>query len=226
MQKFDFGFTELKNKQREIRGDFPRNFGLRIHRMISWIGRAEVAAEDPDAAFIFLWIAFNAAYADARDLENASSCGEHGRFSEFFDKIIEDDFDHRIYRAVWDRFKGPIRGFVGSPYVFSPFWKFQHGAGCEDWQSRFSNAERHFEAALHDGDTVMVLSHLFDRFNMLRNQMMHGGATFGSSVNRDQLQHGTEILGCLVPEMARIMIAHPTTDWGRPFFPVVEISDE
>ena len=34
--------------------------GLRAHRSISWIGRAE-AAED-DARLIFLWIAFNAAH--------------------------------------------------------------------------------------------------------------------------------------------------------------------
>ena len=36
--------------------------GLRAHRSISWIGRAE-AAEDDDALLIFLWIAFNAAHA-------------------------------------------------------------------------------------------------------------------------------------------------------------------
>ena len=37
--------------------------GLRVHRAISWIGRAEVCGTDADAKFIFLWIAFNAAYA-------------------------------------------------------------------------------------------------------------------------------------------------------------------
>ncbi len=53
----DFRFSELKARQRDIRTGFPQDFGLRIHRMISWIGRAESEMEDPAAAFIFLWIA-------------------------------------------------------------------------------------------------------------------------------------------------------------------------
>ena len=54
----------LKTKQRAIRDGFPEIMGLRAHRSISWIGRAESCGEDNDARFIFLWIAFNAAYAD------------------------------------------------------------------------------------------------------------------------------------------------------------------
>lgn len=52
----------LKTRQRAIRSGFPETMGLRAHRAISWIGRAEACGEDDDARFIFLWIAFNAAY--------------------------------------------------------------------------------------------------------------------------------------------------------------------
>ena len=34
-------FSVLKAKQRQIRSDFPEAVGLRIHRAISWLGRAE-----------------------------------------------------------------------------------------------------------------------------------------------------------------------------------------
>ncbi|TJV93347.1 MAG: hypothetical protein E5X52_31940 [Mesorhizobium sp.] len=61
-------FEALKEKQRQLRAGFPENFGLRVHRSISWIGRAEAEVNDPAAAFLFLWIAFNAAYADERDV--------------------------------------------------------------------------------------------------------------------------------------------------------------
>ena len=57
-------FATLKEKQRAIRGGFPETMSLRVHRAISWIGRAEACGDDNDARFIFLWIAFNAAYAD------------------------------------------------------------------------------------------------------------------------------------------------------------------
>ena len=64
----------LKTKQRAIRAGFPETMGLRAHRAISWIGRAEACGGDDDARFIFLWIAFNAAYAD----ENGSAKVSHG----------------------------------------------------------------------------------------------------------------------------------------------------
>ena len=37
---------------------------LRIRRALSWIERGEREQDDPDAAFIFYWIAFNALYAE------------------------------------------------------------------------------------------------------------------------------------------------------------------
>ena len=34
----------------------------RLHRALSWLGRAEHEKDDDDARFLFLWVAFNAAY--------------------------------------------------------------------------------------------------------------------------------------------------------------------
>jgi len=66
-----FDHAALKAKQRAIRSGFPETMGLRAHRAISWIGRAEACGADDDARFIFLWIAFNAAYADERETPRA-----------------------------------------------------------------------------------------------------------------------------------------------------------
>jgi hypothetical protein len=52
-----------KARQRELRHTFPESLGLRVHRALSWLNRAEQEPDDHDARFIFLWIAFNAAYA-------------------------------------------------------------------------------------------------------------------------------------------------------------------
>lgn len=59
---------ELKSTQRALRATFPPDMALRVHRAISWIGRAEHEIEDPDARFVFLWTAFNAG-ADGRSHE-------------------------------------------------------------------------------------------------------------------------------------------------------------
>ena len=46
-------FLDLKAKQREIRSEFPESLGLRVHRCLSWLNRAEQASGDDDASFFF-----------------------------------------------------------------------------------------------------------------------------------------------------------------------------
>src|SRR6056297_4247862 len=98
----------LKAKQRTIRADFPETMGLRSHRAISWVGRAEACGEDDDARFIFLWIAFNAAYADEQEFQ-AVAPGERAACVEYFGRLVALDRDQRIYKALWQRFSGPVR---------------------------------------------------------------------------------------------------------------------
>lgn len=42
-------------------------------------------------------------------------------------------------------------------------------------------------------------------------------------MNRDQLRDGSEILSYLLPIMVDIMMDNPQEDWGRPFYPVVDL---
>ncbi len=214
-------FADLKEKQRTIRDRFPETMGLRVHRAISWIGRAEASEGDDDARFIFLWIAFNAAYADAQEFQTASQ-SERAAFVEFFGRLTALDRDRRIYRAIWQRFSGPVRLLLENHYVFNPFWQHHNGIeGCEDWEDRFNASSRSFMKAFQGGDIVQVLRFVFDRLYVLRNQLVHGGATWSSGVNRAQVRDGAAILGFLLPVFVDIMMDHPGHDWGRPFYPVV-----
>ncbi len=40
-------FESLKTKQRRLRGGFSEAVGLRVHRAISWFGRAMAETDDP-----------------------------------------------------------------------------------------------------------------------------------------------------------------------------------
>lgn len=209
--------SRLKIRQRSLREGFSPDFGLRIHRAISWIGRAEQAGDDPDAAFVFYWIAFNAAYAQERD-----AVAERDAFRGFFTQLSRLDAAHRIHTEVWTAFSGPIRLFLENRFVFAPFWQHQNGVeGNADWEARFNAAKTRFHAALGQRDAVLILSMLFDRLYVLRNQIVHGGATWNSSANRDQLRDGTRILATLLPAIVDLMMDHPAEDWGRPWYPVV-----
>ena len=212
----------LKEKQRSLRDGFPETMSLRVHRSISWIGRAESASDDNDAKFIFLWIAFNAAYADEMEFQ-AIAPDQRSSFQGYFGRLVELDTGRRIYKAIWDRFSGPIRVLMENRYVFNPFWQHQNGiAGYDDWEDRFQAAGRTFSQAFKNGDTARVLSFVFDRLYVLRNQLVHGGSTWNSSINRAQVRDGAAILEFLMPVFVDIMMDNPAKDWGQPFYPVVD----
>jgi hypothetical protein len=213
-------FDLLKAKQRTLRENFPDPLALRVHRAISWLGRSEAEPDDADVRFILLWISFNSAYTAHIETEGGS---ERGRFKAYFDTLVTLDGGHRIYNAVWDRFSQEIRLLLDNRYVFAPFWSHLNGEeGNSDWEERLAKSKRSIAAALSDRDTPRILATVFDRLYVLRNQMVHGGATWNSTVNRNQVRDGAAVLGCLLPVFIDIMMDHPTRDWGQPYYPVVE----
>ena len=104
MDKFD----TLKSKQRHLRDGFPKTMGLRLHRAISWIGKADQTKSDPDAAFLSCWIAFNAAYADETNLATDTPLGERSQFVEFLTRLVKLDLQGQLHDALWRKFRGPV----------------------------------------------------------------------------------------------------------------------
>jgi hypothetical protein len=86
----------------------------------------------------------------------------------------------------------------------------------------FDGAKRAAHAALAAGNTPVVLSILFDRLYVLRNQLLHGGATWNSAANRAQVRDGAALLGHLLPLFIDLMMDNPGEDWAMPLYPVIE----
>ena len=94
-----------------------------------------------------------------------------------------------LYDLVWEEFSGSVRLLLKNHYVFQPFWDYHNNLIDEqDWQRRFQRAGKAVDHALAKHDTSTLLSVILSRMYTLRNQLMHGGATWNSSVNRDQLR--------------------------------------
>ena len=87
---------------------------------------------------------------------------------------------------------------------------------------RFRKQKHAAHWALGHKETASVLQIVLGRLYTLRNQMMHGGATWNSSVNRDQVRDASQIMGRIVPAVIHIMMEHPDTLWGDACYPVVE----
>jgi hypothetical protein len=212
----------LKDKQRRLRDGFPEPLNLRVHRALSWLGRAEGEAADGDVRFILLWIGFNAAYAG--DVARVAGDGERDAFRGFFESLLGFDGTKRIYNMVWQRFPHEIRMLLDNPYIYAPFWAHHNGLpGNDDWRERLDKSRTRIGFALRQQDTATILSILFDRLYVLRNQLVHGGATWNSDVNRGQVRDGAAVLGCLLPIFIDLMMDAPGHAWPMPHYPPVRM---
>lgn len=214
-----FNYASLKARQRQERDDWSSNLGLRVHRALSWLNRAE-RCEDDDGRFIFLWIAFNAAYAN--EIYDQERSPEQKVFHRFLKKLVDLDKGDVLYELIWNEFSGSIRVLLDNKYVYQPFWDFHNGLIEEDkWERKFEGAKSAANRALADHHTTTVLSIVLSRMYTLRNQLVHGGATWNGAVNRDQLRDCSAFLGKLVPFVVILMMDNPNTLWGTPCYPVV-----
>ncbi len=213
-------FSELKAKHRFVRDEIHEHLNIRTHRALSWLQRAELAREsddDPDSAFIFYWIAFNSIYAAERIYRSGVS--EKDVFSDFFRDVVELDDDRSVYNAIWKEFSDSIRLLINNKYVFQPFWESMNHSD-NHWEAKFEESKKQFLFAFRRQDTIMILCILFGRLYVLRNQLVHGGATWKSGKNRSQVRDGTNIMAFLVPIFIDLMISHPYIKWPKPFYPV------
>ncbi len=212
-------YQPLKEKQRLIRDSFPENLALRVHRALSWLNKSE-QCDDLDSQFIFLWVSFNAAYA--QDTE-CLTLNETQSFTQFLEKLNLLDQQKRIYNLLWNEFPNSIRVLLDNKFVFQPFWSFHNGHITEqEFKDKLSEAKKFANFALANNETAKLTSIVLQRLYTLRNQLMHGGATWNSSANREQLKDAVQFLSQLVPYIIDIMMDNPKELWGDAYYPLID----
>ena len=215
-----FSHADLRARAQQIEKDYPGKLGLRVHRAVSWLERANLCDDDDDARFVFLWISLNSAYADEIQRSRGT---EQSVLDQFLNRLVSLDRENLLYDLVWTKFTGPVRLLLDNQFVFQPFWDYRNGRISERrWKRSFRGAKRRAMRALGDtNQTATVLAIVLARLYTLRNQLMHGGATWQGSVNRDQIRDGTAILNDLVPLVIHLLMDNPDEDWGDPCYPVI-----
>lgn len=188
---------------------FPDSLRLRLRRAISWIDRAERCDDgDKDARFIFLWISLNSAYAtedrDAAEMELLQG---------FLELIV--DLDREALYSLVRRNYAAIELLLDNQYIFGRYWD------DPNWMRAFRSEKKKALRDLNDGATADVLAIVLRRLYTLRNQLLHGGATWQGSMNRRQVDDGAAMLGALVPRFVLLMMNHPHLhrQWGTPPYP-------
>ena len=117
-----YSYSELKNRHREERDGYPQILALRGHRALSWLDCSE-RTKDLDGKFVFLWIAFNAAYA--AEQQGDVNEYESKRFNRFLSQVVAKDKKARMATISWKRYPGAVRLLLDNPYALKPFWDHQ-----------------------------------------------------------------------------------------------------
>lgn len=196
-------------------------FNLRIHRGLSWLKKAKQLDQELDLQFIALWVSFNAIYA--QDLLMSQ---DKQSLRQFLHLICQKDQEDKIYNILWEKYSQPIRLLLDNQYIYQGFWDYQNQKiSLDACKTGLLEEKQKVLHALGQKDSVDILMVLFNRLYTLRNQIVHGGATYNSSVNRPQLKDACRILDALLPVFILVLLenAH-SLDLGKPFYPVVQVS--
>ncbi|MGN0902939.1 MAG: hypothetical protein ACI4M9_06615, partial [Succinivibrio sp.] len=150
--------------------------------------------------------------------------GDREGIREFLNHISRLDTENSMYSLIWDVFSGPIRNLLDNIYTFQPFWAYYNGdSNFSDWEERFDKSIKSSKNALANQDIQTILFVIFDRIYTLRNQLIHGGATCGSYVNREQVKETCTILSELIPVICTIMMKnHDQTEFGTPYYQYIK----
>ena len=123
----------LKSRHRQIRDGQSEALRLRIHRALSWLLRAEREQDDPDARFVFLWVALNAAYAQEFGHEKRERDMARG----FINRVLAIDHDGRLHSILFSQYSGSIRTLIENKFVFEPFWQaLRDHDGSGQWERK------------------------------------------------------------------------------------------
>lgn len=225
---------ELKKQFKEKNNELPKAVQHRIYRTVSWLNSAEKlkssimrsakptkdkTADTLDNQFINLWIAFNAIYARQGFHEDKE------RFKDFISIMVKKEGE-KLDKILWELFSDHIRAFLKNHYAFRLFWDFHNGESDQDesyWRMRFEDENLRAQQCLTNKNSEQLLLILFERIYTLRNQIFHGGSSFGGHLNREQLRQAANLLSHLVPVFALVVLNNPEDPiWGNPFYPVIE----
>ncbi|MEY2970250.1 MAG: hypothetical protein RLZZ599_623, partial [Bacteroidota bacterium] len=132
------------------------------------------------------------------------------------------DSKDRIYELFWNKYPGVIRILLDNQFIYYNYWQHLRGLR-KDWKTDFERENQKAFRLLQDPNrSVELISIVMNRLYVMRNQLMHGGATYQSSVNRDQIRDCANFMSQLLPIIIELMIENSEEAWGEIYFPVVD----
>lgn len=195
-------------------------FILRIQRGLSWLKKANDLQDDLDLQFISLWVCVNAIYAQDVQLTEKKPY-----FLQFIDSIFNNDIHGKIHGLLWGKLQLPIQHLLNNPYIYQGYWDYQNqNMSALACQTGLAQEKQNITIALENKASATILQILFSRLYTLRKQLLNGGATYHSAINRKQLKDGCRVLSTLLPVFILLLLENvQAMDLKKPFYPSVQV---
>ena len=207
-----------------------KSLAMRIKRAISWLEKAGQKTMDTDMRVIALWISFNALYGEDKYKDakyRDSEVRESDVQADFLKKVSDLDSD-RIHQAIKDNCKKQYISMMKNQYVCRQYWNKVRGRLSKisikrseerrvehnlkkDWKIWRRDEGKKARGFIDEGEYEGMnqydhLHELFERIYELRNQVIHGNATWREDINRKQVKSGCKVLDVLIPVFIDIIL--------------------
>lgn len=194
--------------------EHPTN--VRFHRACSWLSQAEQATEasDLDLALLCRWVAFNALYGQW-DQQAREPVADRVCWECFVDRMLGLDQERLIVDTLMDN-KPLVMSIFDDAYLSRHFWQEpSNQRASQSRKTRYSAQTWYVEA-----NWTLILDRLLERIYLLRCQLVHGAATYNSSLNRTAARRCSQMLDHLLRAFLLVWINHGADeDWGIMCYP-------
>jgi len=186
----------------------------RLRRARSWSVAASRYRTDIDIQFICYWISLNALYgglagdplkhdAPLYTLSDGDSFPVDRDLSELIHLMCRLD-RHHLLKAVKSIDPQVLSDTVGDRWTSGLYWQNVYSRRPVDTR-RLSSRRQRVQDALKLNQVEALLHVVLARILELRNQVVHGGASYYISKNRDSLNPAVTVLAILVPAFIEVM---------------------
>src|SRR6267143_1744551 len=172
----------VQELEKEFRVRFPETPTVltqpiidRVRRSLSWLRRAaELSDEDRPPRFVDLWIALNALYGQPRYAKEFTSRDSED-FGEFVQRLAELHSGRTQLGQLISKkhFQARAQELVQNKYLWNEWW----GRKRDKYREKSGIGLIQFAKSLKNGDEATFLSCLFERLQVLRNQIVHGSSS-------------------------------------------------
>ncbi len=206
---------------KEQKPQYSADLKLRIQRAFSWFNKANSLDQELDLQFLSFWICLNALYQQGTQQSDNTQC-----LNAFLTTIVIKDQYRKIETFISGQYRQRVISLLENKYLTQSYWDYQNQIiRLDACQQQLQQDHSDIRAAIEQRNITKILHLLFARLYMLNKQIINGGSSYQSDMNRKPLNESCTLLNRLLPIFMLIVLEN--TDiicFPKPYYPMQQFS--